>query len=149
MAKKTKTGSPQRSKEEQWRKRMAAQATRPAGGALVEPDEDADTQDAPVGETTTYTVAPSRTAIAQRNTSPTPATTVEASTATAARTPGTTAAAAQRRAQAATRTARARIASTIMSVEDEMHYVRSDIRRLIILTAICFAVLIILSFLIK
>jgi hypothetical protein len=35
-----------------------------------------------------------------------------------------------------------------MSIEDEMYYVRSDIRRLILLTAACVAVLIVLLFVI-
>jgi len=33
-----------------------------------------------------------------------------------------------------------------LSVDDEMHYIKGDIRRLIILTAICLAVIIALSF---
>jgi hypothetical protein len=36
-----------------------------------------------------------------------------------------------------------------MSIEDEMAYVRSDIRRLVILTGLCLAVLILLAFVIR
>jgi hypothetical protein len=51
---------------------------------------------------------------------------------------------------AATRgSARLRLASNQMSIEDEMSYVRSDIRRLIILTGLCLAVLILLAFVIR
>jgi hypothetical protein len=38
------------------------------------------------------------------------------------------------------------MAANQMSIEDEMAYVRSDIRRLIILTGICLLILIALSF---
>jgi hypothetical protein len=45
--------------------------------------------------------------------------------------------------------ARLRMAANQMSIDDEMAYVRSDIRRLIILTAICMAVLIALAFVLR
>jgi hypothetical protein len=41
------------------------------------------------------------------------------------------------------------MAANQMSIDEEMTYVRSDIRRLIILTAICMAVLIVLAFLLN
>ena len=44
------------------------------------------------------------------------------------------------------RAARARIGVQTMSIPEEMHYIRTDIRKLVILTAICIAVLIALSF---
>jgi hypothetical protein len=49
---------------------------------------------------------------------------------------------------AATRTQRNRLAAQGMTIEEEMHYVRNDIRRLIILTVICMVVIIILAFVI-
>ncbi|MEO6457708.1 MAG: hypothetical protein ABIO92_05475, partial [Chloroflexia bacterium] len=58
----------------------------------------------------------------------------------------------QRRTPAAmsARASRLRPASAnTLSIDEEMYYVRSDIRRLIILTAICLAVLIALSFIIR
>jgi hypothetical protein len=56
----------------------------------------------------------------------------------------------QRRSAAMQRsTTRSRLgAASTMSIEEEMHYVRGDIRRLIILTAICLAVIVILAFLV-
>jgi hypothetical protein len=33
-----------------------------------------------------------------------------------------------------------------MSIEEEMHYIKGDIRRLIVLTAVCLAVIVVLSF---
>jgi len=45
--------------------------------------------------------------------------------------------------------ARLRMAANQMSIDDEMAYVRSDIRRLIILTAVCMAVLIALAFVLR
>jgi hypothetical protein len=36
-----------------------------------------------------------------------------------------------------------------MSVEEEMHYVKSDVRSLVILTAICVAVIIVLAFVVR
>ena len=44
--------------------------------------------------------------------------------------------------------ARARFATNTMSIADEMHYVKADIRKLVVLTAICLAVLIVLSFIV-
>jgi hypothetical protein len=58
-------------------------------------------------------------------------------------------AAAQRRALAASRAARTRMPANAMSVEEEMHYVRSDVRSLIILTGICLAIIIVLAFIIR
>jgi hypothetical protein len=71
--------------------------------------------------------------------------------ATTRTTPATSAAnaAAQRRALAASRAARSRLAVNTMSVEEEMNYVRSDVRSLVILTVICLAVIIVLAFVIR
>jgi hypothetical protein len=57
-------------------------------------------------------------------------------------------AASQRRAATPARNTRVRMAADTFTIEEEMYYVRSDIRRLIILTAICLAVLIALAFVI-
>jgi hypothetical protein len=57
--------------------------------------------------------------------------------------------AAQRKASTVARTARTRLPVNTMSLEDEMNYVRSDIRSLIILTAMCLAVIIVLAFIIQ
>ncbi|HEY0071241.1 MAG TPA: hypothetical protein VGE04_14850, partial [Chloroflexia bacterium] len=54
----------------------------------------------------------------------------------------------QRRGTNLPRQSRSRYAANVMSIEDEMYYVRSDIRRLILLTAACVAVLIVLLFVI-
>ncbi len=149
MAKKTKTGQ-QRSKEEQWRKRMAAQAQTRATvtrtivtRTVVEQDE---AEYSPVADDATeHTPTPT----SARATSGPAAATLPRQTRSQAVT--STAAAVQRRASSASaaRSARMRLAMPALSIEEEMHYVRSDIRRLIILTAICIVVLIALAFLIN
>lgn len=151
MAKKTPTGTnkptQQRSKEEQWRRRVAAQtrATTPTlsdnvdGGTTTAEDIDGYTQAEmrQMPKVSTGTSAPARagTAPASANVSRTG-------------TPSAAAAAAQRRAMA-NRTTRTRIGANVMSLEEEMQYVRSDVRALIILTAICLAVIIALAFVIR
>jgi hypothetical protein len=131
MVKKTKT-TLQRSKEEQWRKRMASQAQRTGvtgnmtSGAVTDMvDDGADETPipAPPRPRSTTMTAPGRT---------------QASTATAT----------QRRTATSARTSRTRLTANALTIEEEMRYVRSDIRRLIILTAICLAVIIALSFVI-
>jgi hypothetical protein len=135
MAKKTKAG--QRSKEEQWRRRMAAQARRGAMGTAVADGSETgaavldDTEVYEPGESLTATPV-SRPAPAQR----------------ATRSDPTAQAAAQRRSYSAARASRVRLAANPLTLEEEMHYVRSDIRNLIILTAVCLAVLIVLAFVI-
>jgi hypothetical protein len=130
MVKKTKT-TQQRSKEEQWRKRMASQAQRTGvtgnmtSGAVTDMMDDGAEEariPAPPRPRSTMT-APGRT---------------QASTATAT----------QRRTATSARTSRTRVTANALTIEEEMRYVRSDIRRLIILTAICLAVIIALSFVI-
>ena len=124
--------SQQRSKEEQWRKRMAAQAQTGGPGTLVERDGSSDdTAERGMG-----------TAQAQTSTR----TRATASTAAAAARAQSNSTALQRRATAAPRTSRMRLGANAMSIEDEMRYIKGDIRRLIILTAICLVVIIVLSF---
>jgi hypothetical protein len=144
----------QRSKEEQWRKRMAAQTrTNPAvtpngtGGAVsVRDTADAydDLPEAPAASTSAPATARPRTAAggapAATRPRPSPAGAATARSQAAS-------AALQRRANAARpSSARARMGAPTLSIDEEMRYVRGDIRRLIILTAICLAVIIVLSF---
>lgn len=124
----------QRSKEEQWRKRMAAQARTGAPGTLVERDGFAsDDNTAAMG------IEPAQAQIATRSRSGGSANAVSTRT-------QSTSAAVQRRATAASRTSRVRLGANTLSLEEEMRYVKNDIRRLVILTTICLAVIIILSF---
>lgn len=148
MAKKTvRAAKPtqQRTKEEQWRKRMAAQARtgttaysapNGAGSAVAEPEDDVETYES--------------AAVAPAAAVPTPAPRAQAPRATS--TPATAAArasAAQRRSLASQRPVRPRAGITnTMSVEEEMHYIRTDIRKLITLTAICIVIIIILAFIV-
>ena len=135
----------QRSREEQWRRRAAALG----GGATSVADGDGavgryGTALDDEAEFTTVDMASSALMPSGGATSAT------APRATQPRAQGSTAATAaqQRRAANLTRQGRARFAPTAMSIEDEMYYVRSDIRRLILLTAACVLVLIVLFFLI-
>ncbi|HVF98821.1 MAG TPA: hypothetical protein VND68_03210 [Chloroflexia bacterium] len=131
----------QRSREEQWRRRAAAQ-----GGATSVVDGDG-----AVGR-----FAPALddeaefTAVEMPSAALMPSGSTAATRAAQPRTQGATASASasQRRATSVSRQNRARFAPTAMSIEDEMYYVRSDIRRLILLTAACVLVLIVLFFLI-
>lgn len=164
MAKKTvRTAKPtqQRSKEEQWRKRMAAQArTAPttypggqgAGSAVVEPDEEtyapdgADFDDATVESPVVAAPAPRPTSQA-----PGRAAAVRPTTASRPASASPSSASVARRTATQTRPPslnRGRIGATsqTMTIDEEMHYIRVDIRRLIILTAICLVILIALSF---
>ena len=132
--------SQQKAREEQWRRRVSAQ-----GLAAVE-----DYGDAPVTaeideslDEETVAVASSRTVITPTSRQTTP---VAAGRAPARATQPRRAAGAG---SAAARASRLRPAAQSLSMEEEMYYVRSDIRRLIILTAICLAVLIALSFVLR
>ncbi|HET9494565.1 MAG TPA: hypothetical protein VFR15_10060 [Chloroflexia bacterium] len=141
MAKKTKVT--QRSREEQWRRRVeqqSRQAAAPAArGRAAAVEDDADVED----EATGYEQAEIR---------PMPSgvtTTARATATTAPRTPrATPTSPAAARRTPATRASRLAFQQT-MSLDEEMHYVRSDIRQLVILTALCLAVLIALSFVIR
>ena len=134
MVKKTAKGTRtnlQRTREEQWRRRLAAQGGLPAAttGTFERAESDAAVDDAE----TTY-VARSATA--------------RPGAATRSRTASSMSSATQRRQVQPTRAGRMKLAANTLSLTEEMNYVRSDIRRLIILTAICLAVLIALSFVI-
>jgi hypothetical protein len=139
MAKKTKVT--QRAREEQWRRRVEQQGRQSAPAA----SRAAAVEDAPEVEA-------DATEYVQADLRPMPSgvsTSARATAAPAARTTRTTATstAANRRSATATRAARLGF-QQMMSVEEEMRYVRGDIRSLIILTAICLAVLIALAFVI-
>jgi hypothetical protein len=148
MAKKTTRTTQQRSKEDQWRRRVAAQS-RAATPVLsnVATDDVADeveegyTQAEMLPMPSVSTSGSAAAATAPRTTT----------TRTTSATTGTAAAnaAAQRRALAASRAARARMPANTMTIDEEMNYVRADIRSLIVLTGICLAIIIVLAFLIK
>ncbi len=138
----------QRARQEQWRRRVDAQVsgepTRPVTSQRA--SSSAAVEDAPLDETE------ESTGYQQAQLRPMPAN-VTSSSASAAtrsmnRTSGSTAmpTAGQRRAIAASRATRARMAMNTLSIEDEMHYVRADIRKLITLTVICLAIIIVLAF---
>jgi hypothetical protein len=133
-----------RSKQAQWQRRVAAEigTTGTGTGAVVSATpagvEENDVDAAPVGMGTD----------ARETTSP-----GQPKKAPPSRVKSPVQAGVSRRpAAAATSTrgsARLRLAPYQMSIEDEMSYVRSDIRRLIILTGLCLAVLILLAFVIR
>jgi hypothetical protein len=138
----TKKGTPGRSRENQtkarqaqWQRRVAAQ-----GGAVVSATpagvEGDGIESSPVGMGTDARVATPRS-----TTATTPKSRVRSPMESAA----------QRRSGAlGTRgSARLRMTANQMSIDDEMDYVRSDIRRLIILTTLCLVVLIALTFVIR
>jgi hypothetical protein len=131
----------QRSREEQWRRRAAAQsggATSLVDGYTADGRDGADLDDA---EFTAVEVGTDAATLSARST--------PAPRATQTRTQAaTTTASAQRRATSLTRQGRARLTPNVMSIEDEMYYVRSDIRRLILLTLACVVVLVLLYFVI-
>lgn len=141
MVKKTAKGAKtasQRAREEQWRRRAAAQGGLPsAPTSTVERDDSGDGTEATYGPTSSV----------GRSTTSTSA--VRSGAAARSRTGSSMGAATPRRQFQAARPGRMRMAANTLSVDEEMHYVRSDIRRLILLTAICLAVLIALSFVIR
>ncbi|HKP52468.1 MAG TPA: hypothetical protein VJ183_07435 [Chloroflexia bacterium] len=143
MVKKTAKGAKtasQRAREEQWRRRAAAQGGLPAASTgTVERDDSGD------GDGTEATYTP-RSGVARSTASTSSA---RYGAAARSRTGSSMGAATPRRQFQAARPGRMRMAANTLSLDEEMHYVRSDIRRLIILTAICLAVLIALSFVIR
>jgi len=155
MAKKTTKTTQQRSKEDQWRRRVAAQnrAVTPtlssSNVASIATDDVADEI-----EEEGYTQAemlpmPSVATSSSAAGAATATRTTATRSAAAASSTAAASAAAQRRALAASRAARGRMPANTMTVEEEMNYVRADIRSLIILTGICLAIIIVLAFLIK
>jgi len=152
MAKKTARAakpSQQRSKEEQWRRRMSAQGRTGAGSAVVEAVETVEAVDAAAedGDLSSEEIVPQ--ARTRSTTAPRGAATTKSAARTETRAQSSTVA--QRRAAGATssyaqRSARARLAATSMSIEDEMHYIKADIRKLVVLTGLCVLVIIALAF---
>lgn len=147
--------SQQKSKEEQWRKRMAAQArtgaatgytTAPSAGSAVTEPGDVTFVENGTGAEEIVASGPVVATSAAVSTIP------NAGKAAAAPVPRSSVPSAARRPMSAPRAnlaSRARIgAANQMSLDEEMHYIRSDIRRLIILTAICLVILIALAIII-
>jgi len=139
-------------KEQQYRKRMAQGQT--AGTATTELDElETDTtalDSTQVSDATTIRFSPAGEGVAAvpvatlpRTTAPRPPMPRPPTTTKLNRRPATTAAP-----MSAVRTARGRIAAQMqeMNLTDEMAFIRSDIRRLLLLAAASFAVLIVLAF---
>lgn len=147
MPKKTNTtAAQQRARQEQWRRRVDAQM----GGQPTRPGSSAALDDMPT-ETGESGGGYQQASMRQM---PTAVTTSSAGTRTpATRTTRPTSAsmptAGQRRTMANSRTARARIAVNTMSMEEEMHYVRADIRKLTVLTAACLVIIIVLALIIN
>ena len=145
MPKKTRTPQQQRARQEQWRRRVDAQL----GGEPTRPNVMTNTalEDASADETVDggagYQQAEMRRMPASVSTGS--ATRAMNRLGGAATMPT----AGQRRSTAAGRATRGRIMMNTMSLEEEMHYVRADIRKLIILTAACLAIIIILAFVIN
>ena len=124
----------QRSKEEQWRRRMAQQS-QTGVTSVVAPPENAGTEAAYAGD------------VAQTSTATSTSTSMPARTANSATNARRTAnLAAQRAATTAARTRAARLGAQNISVTDEMRFIRADIRKLVVMTAFCVAVLLVLSF---
>ncbi len=139
-------------KEQQYRKRMTQD--RPAGTAIAELDRlEPDTtvlDGAQVSDATTIRFSPASdgavpavAAAVPRTTAPRPAVPRPTTTTTLNRRPPTATTT-----TTAVRTARGRIAAQMqeMNLTDEMAFIRSDIRRLLLLAAASFAVLIVLAF---
>ena len=140
MAKKTTARpaakpSQQRSKEDQWRRRMAQQSQMGASSSTVaEPGVDMDSASgAEVGVGATQAAA-GRAARAASGSAAKRATNVSAVT--------------QRANLAGARSARVRLSASTLPLAEEMHYIRGDIVKLGILTAICLVLLFALAFIV-
>jgi hypothetical protein len=142
--------SQQRSKEEQWRRRMAAQGRPGSGSAVVDAIEAADAaiEDGDLSNEEVTPLASTRSTTAPRS-----AATTRSAARAETRAQSTATATAQRRATGTgsysqrSTSARARMAAATMSVEEEMHYIKADIRKLVVLTGVCMIVIIALAFL--
>ena len=152
MAKKTtRTSQQQRARQEQWRRRIDAQTGQPTtdsaasdSASSVDDTEEAYTEAMDAAENVGYQQAEIRPIPSVATASGTRrATTRTGATTATTPTPG------QRRALAATRTTRARLTMNTMSLEEEMHYVRADIRKLITLTIACLVIIIVLAFILN
>ncbi|MDQ6695520.1 MAG: hypothetical protein M3014_14070 [Chloroflexota bacterium] len=150
MAKKTAKSSTsvtqgRTAREEQWRRRVAAQSQRNVQmNAAATRDYSEEAVDIPVSTGTAMpSVVEARTTVIRPTSAPQDRRAAVAAPQNAV----------QRRAAAAgamsSRTTRTRLATNTLSVDEEMGYIKSDIRRLIILTAICLAIIVILSFVVR
>jgi hypothetical protein len=149
MAKKTtRTSQQQRARQEQWRRRIDAQTGQPtsSGGASTSAqdvmDDEAYGTAVDAAESEGYQQADIRPipSVATASGTKRAATGRPAPTSSMVQTPG------QKRALAATRSTRARLMTNTMSIEEEMHYVRADIRKLITLTIACLVIIVVLAF---
>jgi hypothetical protein len=149
MAKKTtRTSQQQRARQEQWRRRIDAQTGQPtsSGSASASAqdvlDDEAYNSAADAAESEGYQQADIRPipSVATASGTRRAATSRPSATSSMVQTPG------QKRALAATRTTRARLMTNTMSIEEEMHYVRADIRKLITLTIACLVIIVVLAF---
>ncbi len=149
MAKKTtRTSQQQRARQEQWRRRIDAQTGQPTSSGSASASAQDVMDDEAYG---TAVDAAESEGYQQADIRPIPsvATASGARRATTGR-PGPTSSMVQtpgqKRALAATRTTRARLMTNTMSIDEEMHYVRADIRKLITLTIACLVIIIVLAF---
>lgn len=149
MAKKTtRTSQQQRARQEQWRRRIDAQTGQPTSGGSASAsaqdvmDDEAYGTAVDAAESEGYQQADIRPipSVATASGTRRAATNRPGATSSMVQTPG------QKRALAATRTTRARLMTNTMSIEEEMHYVRADIRKLITLTIACLVIIIVLAF---
>lgn len=134
----------QRAREEQWKRRVAAQgglvADVTAGATLDRADSAASAVDAEG----TYTPRTATTDVRSTATS-----SARSGAMARSRTGSAVPSASQRRMAQPARAGRLKVNLNMMSIDEEMHYVRSDIKLLILLTVICLVVLIALSFVIR
>jgi hypothetical protein len=146
MTKKSRTTQQQRARQEQWRRRVDAQVGGSSTRTADAPTTASNTaiEDEATDEAAGYTQAELRRM-------PAGVSTGGAATRAMNRAGGspTVSTAGQRRAIAASRATRARMAVNAMSLEEEMHYVRADIRKLTILTVACLSIIIVLAFVIN
>ena len=149
MAKKTtRTSQQQRARQEQWRRRIDAQTGQPTSRGSASASAEDVMDDEAYG---TAVDAAESEGYQQADILPIPAVATAsgtrrattgrpAATSSVVQTPG------QKRALAATRTTRARLMTNTMSIDEEMHYVRADIRKLITLTIACLVIIVVLAF---
>jgi hypothetical protein len=154
MPKKTRTSQSQRAREEQWRRRAAAQYGQPVQRTQARPGAAAPAVSEDLEDLEDIEESGESAGYQQANLRPMPSnvTTSAAATRSMTRTGTPTTGmptAGQRRALATGRGTRARLAMNTMSLEEEMHYVRADIRRLILLTVACLAIIIVLAFILN
>ncbi|MFL5735095.1 MAG: hypothetical protein ACJ78Q_18220 [Chloroflexia bacterium] len=149
-ARATNRSAQQKSKEEQWRKRMAAQTRTTTGmapnGAAGTASAVTDRDGIDDVDSVTGAMVPNGSQ------AQVPASTARTTSTAGRRTAAAASAATMQRratmAAAARTSARGRLAANTLSIDDEMRYIKGDIRRLIILTVVCVAVIIALSFIV-